>query len=45
MIEQPSSIEDEYELKVLAIHGLGVGKPQVALQHANTSINLFDVTV
>ncbi|KAG9240863.1 hypothetical protein BJ878DRAFT_536863 [Calycina marina] len=42
----PDPTEDGYELKVLAIHGLGgVGKSQVALHYANISMKLFDVIV
>lgn len=42
----PGSTEDGYELKVLAIYGLGgVGKSQVALHYANISMKLFDVIV
>ncbi|KAE9371884.1 hypothetical protein N431DRAFT_508825 [Stipitochalara longipes BDJ] len=42
----PSSQEDKYELKVMAIHGLGgVGKSQVALHYANMSMKLFEVIV
>ncbi|KAI9853128.1 MAG: hypothetical protein M1824_001541 [Vezdaea acicularis] len=39
----PDSGEDGNELRVLAIHGLGgVGKTQLALHYANTSLDLFD---
>lgn len=42
----PGQSEDELELKVLAIHGLGgVGKSQVALHYANISMKLFNVIV
>jgi hypothetical protein len=42
----PSSQEDEYELKVMAIHGLGgVGKSQVALHYANISMKLYEVII
>jgi hypothetical protein len=39
----PGSGEDGNELRVLAIRGLGgVGKTQLALHYANTSLNVFD---
>ena len=35
--------KDDDQLKVIAIHGLGgVGKTQIALHYANTSLKLYD---